>query len=104
MVTEITKNRVVFEHYEGNTSDLVAYEEITGHFIFDVKLSEKFRIKARFFADGHLLHTPASITYRTVVSRYSTSILILVAALNDLEKIGADAQNALLSSDNLEKH
>ena len=55
MVMEMTNNRVDFEHYEGNTSDLVAYEEITGHFIFDVKMSENLRINSRFVADGHLV-------------------------------------------------
>ena len=41
----MTNNRVAFEHYEGNTSELVAYKEITGQLIFDVKLSDKFRIR-----------------------------------------------------------
>ena len=79
-----------FEHYKGNTSDLVAYEEITGHFIFEVKLYDNFRRKARFVADGNLVKTPASITYSTVVSRDSIRILLLVATLNNLEIIGAD--------------
>ena len=87
----MTNNYVAFEHYEGNTSDLVAYAEITGHFIFDVKLSGKFRRKAMFVADGHLVETPAPITYSTVVSRDSIIILLLVSALNDLKIMGADA-------------
>ena len=64
-------NRVAFETFKGNPSELIGYEEITGHLIFDVKLSENFRWKARFVADGHLVETPASITYSTVVSRDS---------------------------------
>ena len=52
---EMTNNWVDFEHYEGNTSDLVAYAEITGHFIFDVKMFENLRINSRFVADGHLV-------------------------------------------------
>ena len=70
MVTEIRNNRCAFEKYEGNTSELVAYEEITGHLIFDVKLSEHFRRKVMFVADRNLVETPVSITYSTVVSRY----------------------------------
>ena len=58
MVMEMPNNRVTLEHYEGNTSDLVAYEKINGHFIFYVKLSYIFRREARFVADGHLLETP----------------------------------------------
>ena len=67
---EMKNNRCAFEHYEGNTSEIVAYKEITGHLIFDVKLSDNFRRKARFIADGHLVETPSSITYITIVSRY----------------------------------
>ena len=100
----MTKNRVAFEHYEGNNSDLVAYDETTGQFIFDVKLSENFRRKARFVADGHLFETPTSITYSTVVLRDSIRILLLVAALNNLRILGADVQNALLSAENIENH
>ena len=94
-------NRCAIENYEGNTSELVAYEEITGHLIFDVKLSKIFRRKARVVADGHLVETPVSITYSTVVLRDSVRILLLAAALNDLDVMGADIQNALLSADNL---
>ena len=100
----MTNNRCSFEHYEGNTSELVSYKKTTGHLIFDVKLSENFRRKARFVADGHLVDTPASITYSTVVLRYSVIILLLADAFNDLDVMGADMQNEFLSADNIEKH
>ena len=64
---EMANNRCAFEHYEGNTSELVSYKEIIGHLIFDVKLFDNFRRKARFVADRHLVETPASITYITLV-------------------------------------
>ena len=60
---EMTNNMCAFKKYEGNTSELVSYKEITGQLIFDVKLSENFRRKARFVDDGHLVEIPASITY-----------------------------------------
>ena len=66
---EIKNNRVAFETFEWDPSKLVGYKEITVHLIFDVKLSENLRQKARFVADGHLVETPTSITYSTVVSR-----------------------------------
>ena len=50
------------------------------------------------------MDSPLFITYSTVVSRDSMQILLLVAALNDLEIMGADIQNAFLSAPNLEKH
>ena len=101
---EMKNSRIAFEEYDGQVEDLVAYEQISGHLIFDVKLSENFRRKARFVADGHLVETPASVTYSTVVSRDSVRILLLAAALNGLEVKGADVQNAFLSAKNLEKH
>ena len=55
-------------------------------------------------ADGHLVKTPASVTYSTVVYRDSVRILLLAAALNGIEVKGADVQNAFLSANNLEKH
>ena len=67
-------------------------------------MSENFRIKARFVADGHLVKTPASITYSRVVSRDSIRILLLVEALNEPEIMGADVQNTFLSAENIEKH
>ena len=80
---EMKNNRIAFETYEGNPEELIGYEEITGHLIFDVKLSENFRRKARFVADGHQVESPPSVTYSTVVLRDSVRILLLVAALND---------------------
>ena len=72
----MTNTRYAFEHYEGNTSEVVAYEEINGHLLFDVKLSENLRSKARFVADGLLVVTPASITYSPVVMKISVRILL----------------------------
>ena len=67
-------------------------------------LSENFRRKARFVANGHLVDTPASITYIPVVSRYSVRILLLDAALNDLDVMVADVKNAFISADNIKNH
>ena len=39
---EMKNKRVSFEEYDGKIEDLVAYEQISGHLIFDVKLSENF--------------------------------------------------------------
>ena len=97
-------NRVAIGGYDGKIEDIVAYEQISGYLIFDVKLYENFRRKVRFVADGHLVETPASVTYSTVVYRDSVRILLLAAALNGLEVKGANVQNASLSANNLEKH
>ena len=100
---EMKNNRVAFEEYTGDVSKLVGYKKITGHMIFDVKLGENFRRKARFVADGHLTAPPQSMTYSTVVSRDSVRILLMIAALNELDLQAADIQNAFLTAPNLEK-
>ena len=39
---EMKNNRVAFEEYDGDPSELVGYQEITAHMVFDVKLGENF--------------------------------------------------------------
>ena len=68
---EMDNVRIAFEEYDGDTSTLVGYTQITGHLVFNVKLGEKFRRKARYCADGHKTGAPASVEYSTVVSRDS---------------------------------
>ena len=92
---EMKYSKVAFDEYDSKIEDLVAYEQISGHLIFDVKLSENFRRKARSVVDGHLVETPASVIYSTVVSWDSVRILLMAAALNGLEVQGSDVQNAL---------
>ena len=75
----------------------------SGHLVFDVKLGENFRRKARYCADGHKTGAPVSVTYSTVVSRDSVRILLTIAVLNDLDVLGADVQNAFLTAPNKEK-
>ena len=79
---EMKNNRIAFELHEEDVSKLVSFKEITGHMIFDVKLGENFRIKARFCANGHKTEAPTSVTYSTIVSRDSVRIILLIAALN----------------------
>ena len=100
---EMKNVRVAFEEFDSDPSTLVGYTQITGHLVFDVKLGENFRRKARYCADGHKTGAPASVTYSTVVSRDSVRILLLIAALNELDVLGADVQNAFLTAPNKEK-
>jgi hypothetical protein len=60
--------RPAFEVHEGEEKDLVGYTQITGHLIFDIKLGENFKRKARYVAYGHKTDPPATITYASVVS------------------------------------
>ena len=101
---EMKNVRVAFEEFDGYTASLVGYVQITGHIVFDVKLGENFRrTKARYCADGHKTGAPASVTYSAVVSRDSVRILLTISALNELDVLGADVQNAFLTAPNKEK-
>ena len=82
---EMKKIRDAVCKHHGDPRKLVGYEEITAHMIFDIKLGENFRKKARYVADGHKTSPTSSITYSTVVSRDSVRICLMIAALNDLE-------------------
>jgi hypothetical protein len=60
---EMQNVRVAVEEFDGDPNTLVACTQITGHLVFDVKLGENFRRKARYCADGHKTGASASVTY-----------------------------------------
>ena len=90
-------NRVAFEEWEGDGPP-PGHQKIDCHMVFDVKLGENYRRKARYVAGGHMTEAPSSITYSTVVSRDSVRIAFLIAALNDLDIFACDIQNAYLTA------
>ena len=95
--------RMTFEVHECDITELKDYEHISGHLIFDIKLGENFRRKARFVADGYKASTSNAVTYSSVASRDSVRPFLLVAALNDINVQSADVQNAFLTALVLEK-
>ena len=70
--------------------------------IFDVKHGTLQR-KARYVADGHKLEDPECSTYASVVSRESVRLAFLIAGLNGLEVMAADAEGAYLNAKSREK-
>lgn len=100
---EMSNVRVAFEEYDGNPNELVGYQQIQCHMIFDIKLTENFRRKARYVAGGHKTKPPAAVTYSSVVSRDSVRVALLLAGLNGLDILSGDIQNAYLSAPNREK-
>ena len=64
---------------------------------------EDFKRKARFVAGGHMIDTPSTLTYASVVSRESVRIALTIAAWNDLEVKSVDIQNAYATATNKEK-
>ena len=95
---EMTTVWVAFQEFDGDPSELIGYQEITCHLVFDIKLAENFRRKSRMVADGHKTATSSSVTYSTVVSRDSVCICLLAAALNDLDVLAGDIHGAYLTA------
>jgi hypothetical protein len=86
-----------FKFLEGDENLPVGCQKIDCHIIFDVKLD--LTRKARYVAGGHMTEAPAALTYSSVVSRESVRIAFMAAALNGLDILAADAQNAYLNAD-----
>ena len=97
---EMASVRVAFEVCDGIPP---GYTHIDCHMIFDVKLGENYRRKARLVAGGHKTGAPTSITYSSVVSRDSVRICLLAAALNGLEVMACDIKGAYLTAPAREK-
>ena len=100
---EMKNVRIAFEEFDGDVSKLVGYKKLGVHVIFDIKMGENFRRKARLVADGHKTSTPATITYSSVVSRDIIRIALTIAALNGLEILACDILNAYLTAPCREK-
>jgi hypothetical protein len=75
----------------------IGYKHITCHMIFDVKMIGLVR-KACFMAGGHLTDPPVESVYSSVVTRESIRIMFLIAALNDLNILSVDIQNAYINA------
>ena len=105
ILKEMKNVRIAFDIYDGDIHELrkKGYTKIDCHIIFDIKMGENFRRKARLVAGGHKTDTPSSITYSSVVSRDSVRIALLIAALNDLNVLSCDIQNAYLTAPCREK-
>ena len=96
--------RPAFEVFEGTKDQLpVGYQFMKCHMIFDIKFGENFCHKAQLVAGGHMTETPATLTYSSVVLCDSVRIALTVAALNDLQVMSCDIQNAYLTADCQEK-
>jgi hypothetical protein len=77
------------------------YTHIDCHMIFDIK-STLLR-KARLVAGGHQTEEPKESCYSSVVSRDSVCIAFTIAALNDLDILAGDIQNAYLNAETKER-
>ena len=88
---EMKNVRIAYEVFEGDVTTLPPnYSEVKCHMIFDVKMGENFRRKARMVAGGHTTDVPAVLTCSSVVSRDSVRTNFTIAALNELKVLACD--------------
>jgi hypothetical protein len=86
---------------EGKVPQFIGFQEIGCHIMFDIKMD--FTRKARFVAGGHTTTAPSSMTYSSVVSRDSVRLAFLIAALNNIDIMSCDLENAYLNAPCREK-
>jgi hypothetical protein len=97
------KNVMVTFEFDEKDKTPVGYQRVTVHMVFDVKIT--LQRKARLVADGHKVpEVRRESTYSSVPSRDSIRMFFLLAALNDLDVLSADIQNAYLTAPIKEKY
>ena len=102
-ITKEMKNVMVSFEFDEADRTPVGHLKVTVHMVFDVKIT--LQRKARLVADGHKVpETNRESTYSSVPSRDSVRLFFLLAALNDLEVLSADIQNAYLTAPIKEKY
>ena len=94
---EMHNVKVAFNILNEGENVPIGYQFVKCHMVFDVKMGTLQR-KARLVAGGHMTDPPASQTFASVVSRKSVRIGLLLAALNDLNVLTGDLQNAYLNA------
>ena len=94
-------SRVTFKFLEKDDQAPVGYKDITCDLIFYVKMD--LTRKSRYVAGGHLKHPPFSMTNASVVSRDNVRPAFRVKALDDLDILEGDSQNAYLNAPKKEK-
>ena len=94
---EMKNVRIAFE-FRDDDKVPIGYKHIPCHMVFDIK--SDLRRKARLVAGGH--KTDPS-TYSSVVSRDSVRIAFTIAALNGLDVLAGDVQNAYLNAPTKER-
>ncbi|KAI2506427.1 Reverse transcriptase (RNA-dependent DNA polymerase) [Fragilaria crotonensis] len=77
------------------------FQFVETYFVFDIKMD--LTRKARLVARGSMTEATKEETFASVVSRDTVRLFFLLAALNDLDVLSCDIQNAYLAAPNKEK-
>ena len=94
---EMSAVKVAFEILDDDERPPIGFQYMKCHMVFSIKM-EDFSRKAHLVAGCHMVEAPKSLTFASVVSRESVRIALTLAALNDLEVMTSDIQNAYLTA------
>ena len=75
------------------------FQYVDCHKVFDIETVD-FRRKACLVAQGHMTHTPDTITYSSLVTRETVCIAITMVVLYDLEFKAVDVLNNYVMAPN----
>ena len=99
---EMNTVMVAFDIQPEGSKPPVGYNYMGCHMVYDIKQGSLQR-KARFVGDGHLVKEPDCTTYASVVSRESVRLAFMLASLNGLDILSADAEGAYLNAETRER-
>ena len=99
---EMENVRVAFKVLPDWKSSSILSQFVQCHMVFDFKI-KGFKCKARLVAGGHIMETPVTIMYTSVVSRETVRIALIIAAFNDLEVKLGNILNAYVQAPATEK-
>ena len=94
---EMKNVRIAFE-FNDKDEIPIGHEYLRLHWVFDIKMMTLQR-KARLVANGNEVDAPKESTFSSVVSRDSVRLFFTLAALNNLDVLSADIQNAYLNAE-----
>ena len=98
---DMNNSHVSFKVCEKGGKSPVGHTKMTCHLIFYLKLYMTH--KAQYVAGGHLTDVPTHTTYSITLIRDIVFIGFLIAALNNLEVLAGDIQNAFFEAPTNEK-
>ena len=97
------KNVMIAFEFSDDDVIPVGHSELTVHMVFDVKIT--LQRKSRLVADGHKVPEVAKeSTFSSVPTRDTIRLFFMLAALNDMDVLSADIQNAYLTAPTKEKY
>lgn len=95
------KNVMIAFEFRDDDVMPIGHQKIDCHMVFDVKMD--LTHKARMVAGGHQTVISKESTFSSVVSPDSVRIAFTIAALNDIDILACDIQNAYLNAPTKEK-